>query len=134
MRRSPYCCKSPLATKSTVGFNLTNLASVLTERGEFEEALVAAREGLALLRDGDYSWNLMEHVASRAALVGKLANAARPGPCSAVAARRAMSRSATIATELSPFAPPADLAHRRRLAKRHWPAVCNAKARRPVRF
>jgi tetratricopeptide (TPR) repeat protein len=67
----------PLITKSTLGFNLLNLAGVLTERGELDEALGAAREGLPLLSDGGYAWIFMDHLALRAGLAGKLANAAR---------------------------------------------------------
>jgi predicted ATPase/DNA-binding winged helix-turn-helix (wHTH) protein len=63
--------------KSTLGFALTNLAGVQTERGELGEALTAAREGLPLLLELDDAWINMDHLALRAALVGKIASAAR---------------------------------------------------------
>jgi predicted ATPase/DNA-binding winged helix-turn-helix (wHTH) protein len=69
--------KAPQTNRTPFGFNLTNLAGVLIERGEIEEALAAAREGLPVLRDGGRAWIFMDHLALRAALVGKLANAAR---------------------------------------------------------
>jgi predicted ATPase/DNA-binding winged helix-turn-helix (wHTH) protein len=69
--------KLPLTTKVALGRSLTNLAGVLTERGELDDALAAAREGLPLLRDADYAWGALDHVALRAALAGKVANAAR---------------------------------------------------------
>jgi tetratricopeptide (TPR) repeat protein len=68
---------SPLARKYVFGLALTNLAGVRTERGEFDEALAAAREGLPLLQEADYAWNVLDHLALRAALAGKPANAAR---------------------------------------------------------
>jgi tetratricopeptide (TPR) repeat protein len=70
--------KSPTSRKSSLGTNLTNLAGVLTERGELDEALAAAREGLPLLKEGGHIvWRFVDHAALRAALAGKLANAAR---------------------------------------------------------
>ena len=60
-----------------LGLPLINLAGVLTERGELDEALVAAREALPLLTDGGYAWSFLDHVALRAAMAGKVANAAR---------------------------------------------------------
>ena len=56
---------------------LTNLAGVRTERGELDEALAAAREGLPLLHDAGMAWSVLDHLALRAALAGKVANAAR---------------------------------------------------------
>ena len=69
--------RSTMSRKSSLGFALGNLAGLFTERGELEEALAAAREGLPLLRDAGYVWIFADHVALRAALAGKLANAAR---------------------------------------------------------
>jgi predicted ATPase/DNA-binding winged helix-turn-helix (wHTH) protein len=69
--------KSRLARKERLGTSLTNLAGVYTERGELDEALTAAREGLPLLKDSEHVWYLLDHLALRAALAGKLANAAR---------------------------------------------------------
>jgi tetratricopeptide (TPR) repeat protein len=68
--------RSPLAAKS-LGFNLSNLAGVLTERGELDEALAVGREALPLLLEKGHAWINMDHFALRAALAGKLANAAR---------------------------------------------------------
>ena len=54
-----------------------NLAGVHTERGELDEALAAAREGLALLKDEGIAWHILDHVALRAAAAGEFVNAAR---------------------------------------------------------
>jgi hypothetical protein len=67
---------SPLARRSNFGTALINLAGVRTERGELDEALVAAREGLPLHQDAGYAWNVLDHLALRAALADKPANAA----------------------------------------------------------
>src|SRR5207342_3456499 len=48
-----------------------------TERGELEEALAAAREGLPLLHDAGIAWNVLDHLALRAALAAKFVDAAR---------------------------------------------------------
>ena len=68
---------SPLARKYIFGLALINLAGVRTERGELYEALAAAREGLPLLQEAGYAWNVLDHLALRAALAGKPVNAAR---------------------------------------------------------
>lgn len=68
--------KTPL-TKVMLGFCLTNLAGVHTERGELDEALATAREGLPLLKDGGFAWCQLDHLALRAALAGRVANAVR---------------------------------------------------------
>lgn len=68
---------TPTTTRSTLGASLTNLAGVLTERGELNEALATAREGLSLLKEGGYAWLFADHAALRAALAGKVVNAAR---------------------------------------------------------
>jgi tetratricopeptide (TPR) repeat protein len=60
-----------------LGVALTNLAGVLTELGHLEEALAAAREGLALRKDAGYVWGALDHLALRAALGGKFEEAAR---------------------------------------------------------
>lgn len=67
----------PPSMRATLGRNLLNLSGILTERGELNEALTAAREGLPLLKEMDSAWRSLDHVALRAALAGKLANAAR---------------------------------------------------------
>ncbi len=69
--------KSRLTDRWVLGPSLANLAGVLTERGDLDEALVAAREGLPLLSDKGYTWIFVDHVALRAALAGKMATAAR---------------------------------------------------------
>jgi predicted ATPase/DNA-binding winged helix-turn-helix (wHTH) protein len=69
--------QSQFARKERLGTSLTNLAGVYTERGELDVALTAAREGLPLLKDSGRVWYLLDHLALRAALAGKLANAAR---------------------------------------------------------
>ncbi len=60
-----------------LGLCLSNLAGVHTERGELDEALAAAREGLPLLIEGGFAWSHLDHLALRAALSGKVATAAR---------------------------------------------------------
>ena len=69
--------QSPLARQYVFGVALINLAGLRTERGELDEALTAAREGLPLLHDAGIAWNALDHLALRAALAGKLADAAR---------------------------------------------------------
>src|SRR5262249_31571210 len=64
-------------TKLILGVNLTNLAGVLVERGDFEEALIAAREGLELRMAAGYAWEALDHLALRAALVRRWADAGR---------------------------------------------------------
>ena len=56
---------------------LVNLAGVRTERGELDEALAAAREGLPLFQEAGLAWSVLDHLALRAALAGKPADAAR---------------------------------------------------------
>jgi non-specific serine/threonine protein kinase len=64
-------------SKLVLGVNLINLAGVLIERGDFDEALSAAREGLELTKTGGYVSAALDHLALRAALVGRWADAAR---------------------------------------------------------
>jgi predicted ATPase/DNA-binding winged helix-turn-helix (wHTH) protein len=68
---------SPFPRRSTLGFNLTNLAGLQTQRGKLGEALLALREGLPLLQEAGYAWLNMDHFALRAALAGEILNAAR---------------------------------------------------------
>jgi tetratricopeptide (TPR) repeat protein len=70
MRRSPL-------TAVMLGLCLSNLAGVHTERGEIEEALTTAREALPMLMEGGFAWSHLDHLALRAALAGKFADAAR---------------------------------------------------------
>ena len=69
--------RSPIARKERIGIALINLAGVYTERGELDEALTAAREGLPLLKDARQVWYLLDHLALRTTLAGNLANGAR---------------------------------------------------------
>ena len=68
--------KSTHVPRDLLGIGLTNLAGVHTERGELAEALVAATEGLPL-RQGEDLHDALDHLALRAALVGKLSEASR---------------------------------------------------------
>jgi tetratricopeptide (TPR) repeat protein len=64
--------------KVALGYALCNLAGVLTERGDLDEALAAQREGLPLLADGGgLAWRFIDHVALRSALAGRFTDAAR---------------------------------------------------------
>ena len=69
--------ESPMRTGRSLGYALANLAGVLTEGGGVDEALAAAREGLPLVREDGSAWIFADHVALRAALAGKLSDAAR---------------------------------------------------------
>ena len=63
-------------SKLILGVNLINLAGVLIERGDFDEALRLAREGLELAKTGGYVSAALDHLALRAALIGRWADAA----------------------------------------------------------
>lgn len=69
--------KSQRARKTSVGICLVNLAGLQVERGEIGEALAAAQEGLPLLKEAGMVSYPLDHLALRAALAGKLSNAAR---------------------------------------------------------
>jgi len=85
--------KSPRGRKSAVGICLTNLAGVHVERGELDAALAAAQEGLPLLKEIGMVWYTLDHLALRAALAGKVANAAHlAGFTDGAHAARKMSR------------------------------------------
>jgi hypothetical protein len=66
-----------LIPKGALGMCLTNQAGIHTERMELDEALEAACEGLPLRKEAGFFWCALDHIALRAALTGKLANAAR---------------------------------------------------------
>jgi predicted ATPase/DNA-binding winged helix-turn-helix (wHTH) protein len=68
--------KSPHAKKSSFGICLVNLAGVCVERGDLAEALNVAQEGLPLLKEFGLVWYPLDHLALRAALAGKVRNAA----------------------------------------------------------
>jgi predicted ATPase/DNA-binding winged helix-turn-helix (wHTH) protein len=68
---------SRLGREVTLAFALVNLAGVLTELGDVDQALAAAREGLPSLADADRAWVFMDHMGLRAALAGSIDNAAR---------------------------------------------------------
>jgi predicted ATPase/DNA-binding winged helix-turn-helix (wHTH) protein len=65
------------ATSRVFGVSLMGLHGVHVERGELAEALVVAREGLPLLQDGGYAWLYLDCAALRAALSGRIYDAAR---------------------------------------------------------
>ena len=89
---------SNMATKLVLGVNLTNLAGVLVERGDLDEALVAAREGLDLRKSAGYGWGALDHLALRAALRGRYGDAARlAGYVDAMFAARGVVRQANEA-------------------------------------
>ena len=89
---------SNMGTKLVLGVNLTNLAGVLVERGDFNEALIAAREGLELRKTGGYAWGALDHLALRAALIDRCSDAARlAGYVDAVFAARGLVRQANEA-------------------------------------
>jgi tetratricopeptide (TPR) repeat protein len=84
---------SNMSTKITLGVTLTNLAGVLVERGEVDEALNAAREGLKLRKAVGDTSGALDHLALRAALVARWADAARlAGYIDAVFATRGIVR------------------------------------------
>ena len=64
-------------TSRVFGVTLMGLLGVHVERGELAEALVVAREGLPLLQDGGYAWLYLDCAALRAALSGRIGDAAR---------------------------------------------------------
>jgi non-specific serine/threonine protein kinase len=68
---------SPRRRMDAVGFALLNLAGVLTEMGEVDAALAAAREGIPLQLDRGRSWVFMDHLALRSALAGNTRSSAR---------------------------------------------------------
>jgi non-specific serine/threonine protein kinase len=68
---------SPVRTRRLLGYALSNLAGVLAERGKLDQALVAAGEGLPLVKEDGSAWIFADHVALRAALAGKVSSAAR---------------------------------------------------------
>jgi tetratricopeptide (TPR) repeat protein len=62
--------------KASLGWNLANLAGVLTEQGKLDEARAAACEAMPLLRNADRVFVFMDHLALRTALTGALDKAA----------------------------------------------------------
>src|SRR5947209_5754763 len=58
------------------GFVLGVLVAALTARGDLGEALIAAWQGVPLVRDEGTLFWLLEHLALRAALAGRSADAA----------------------------------------------------------
>ena len=68
--------KSSRVPKDMLGFGLTNLAGVYTERGDLVQALALAREGLPLRKVSDLQ-GALDHLALRTALAGKPHDAAR---------------------------------------------------------
>jgi hypothetical protein len=77
-----------------LGYALTKLGSVLTERRELAEALAVLREGLPLVREDGSVWVFLDDLALRVAYAGKLADAARlAGYADSVHAAKAATRS-----------------------------------------
>jgi predicted ATPase/DNA-binding winged helix-turn-helix (wHTH) protein len=68
---------SKTVTGGTLGPKILNLAGVYTERGELDEALAAAREGLPYMKRSGTAWINMDHLALRAALAGDCLAAVR---------------------------------------------------------
>ena len=54
---------SPMSTRRLLGYALTKLGSVLTERGELTEALAVLREGLPLVREDGSAWVFLDDLA-----------------------------------------------------------------------
>jgi predicted ATPase/DNA-binding winged helix-turn-helix (wHTH) protein len=67
---------STMGGERFLGFAFGNLAGALTECGRLEEAIAAVREGLPMLRNAGFAWVFLDHFALRAALAGKVADAA----------------------------------------------------------
>jgi predicted ATPase len=67
----------PHAEDRIRGVHLTALAGLLAVRGELVASLAVAREGLPLLERSGCAWYNLDYLALRAALAGKLGNAAR---------------------------------------------------------
>jgi hypothetical protein len=65
-----------MRTQRVLGWSLACLPGVLTEHGDLDEAVTAARAGFPLLLD-DGAFAFVTYLGLRAALVGRLADAAR---------------------------------------------------------
>jgi hypothetical protein len=101
---------------------LCNLAGVLTEMGDLKEALEAIREGLPPLRQSGFAWLSMDHFALRAALAGRIADAARLSAYTDAAyAKRRAPREANEARAFE---------HVQRLCARELPAAEREELRR----
>jgi len=68
---------SPMKTNRMLGWLLASHAGVLIDQGRLAEALEAGREGLPLLSEDGTAWTFLSHFALRAALAGRLSDAAR---------------------------------------------------------
>jgi len=68
---------SPVATNRLLGWAIASLGGVLAELGQLDEALVATREGLPLLREDGSAWIFAHCSGLLAGLAGKLFDAAR---------------------------------------------------------
>jgi predicted ATPase/DNA-binding winged helix-turn-helix (wHTH) protein len=69
--------RSPISSKFTLAFALGCLSGVLTEGGQLDDALAAARESLPWLREVGLGWYHLDHLALRSLLAGKPECAAR---------------------------------------------------------
>jgi predicted ATPase/DNA-binding winged helix-turn-helix (wHTH) protein len=68
---------SPMKTNHWLGWSLASLAGVLIDCGKLDEALAAGSEGLPLLLENGSAWMFVNYFALRAALAGRLSDAAR---------------------------------------------------------
>jgi predicted ATPase/DNA-binding winged helix-turn-helix (wHTH) protein len=69
--------EAPIVNRSLLGMALLNLAAILIEAGQHAEALALAKEGLPHLRIDGSDWTHLDHLALRAASLGRFAVAAR---------------------------------------------------------
>ena len=68
---------SRAANKAALGVPLSNLAGVLIEQGNLDEAVPVAREALVLLTASEDAWRFFDSLALRLALLGRYEDAAR---------------------------------------------------------
>jgi len=68
--------QSAASTRPLQAFALMNLAGLMAERGELDEALTLAREGLPMAREDGWAWLFFDEIALRIARSGKLGDAA----------------------------------------------------------
>jgi tetratricopeptide (TPR) repeat protein len=68
---------SPAKTHRLLGWALVSLSAVLTEQGELEQALAAARAGVPLVAEDGSAWIFSDSLALRLGLAGNVGAAAR---------------------------------------------------------
>lgn len=87
------CQRSRFAYKVSWGWVLGNLFGILTERGDFDEALEVGKQAMPYLREFLTTWVVMDHFSLRLAKLGKMQEAAwLSGWSDAAFARRATLR------------------------------------------